>query len=249
MKERIVDIIFERSVTAKKRETFSLALAIAIVLHGGLLVFAARSEPSLQAWSASVALQVHDELQNEDIVTLEPEKPPPKEIEEAPRTLAPRSDAPSPATPTAAPAAAEAVMTHDAPLDLTSDTIVSGEARVSPGGPSASSGTRTAPAAKDAQPAVADRSRTVTLESDDWSCAWPSTAQGEVVDEQKVVIKVEVGADGRVINAAIVRDEKGGFGDAALACARRTRFVPARDRDGQPLRAWSPPIEVRFERR
>jgi TonB family protein len=77
---------------------------------------------------------------------------------------------------------------------------------------------------------------------------WPNTASGDVVNEQSVIIKVEVDKSGGVIAAKIVRDAAGGFGDAALACALRTRFLPARNAAGEPVRAWSPPIEVRFSR-
>jgi protein TonB len=46
----------------------------------------------------------------------------------------------------------------------------------------------------------------------------------------------------------VLADPGHGFGAAAVACALRTRFVPARARSGQAVRSLSPPIRVRFTR-
>jgi protein TonB len=46
----------------------------------------------------------------------------------------------------------------------------------------------------------------------------------------------------------LVADPGVGFGRAALACARRTHFQPARDAAGAPTAAWSSPIRVHFTR-
>ena len=48
--------------------------------------------------------------------------------------------------------------------------------------------------------------------------------------------------------AGLARDPGYGFGETALACARRTRFEAARDREGRPVQARSGPIRVRFFR-
>lgn len=246
---RIVDVVF--APRTRKKDSLGLALAVAIVVHAGVLVWAARAESSLESWAASVALAVHDDLAREDVVTIEPEKPPPKPIEEPPTPLSPPPAKSDTATTVdakpEAPAAAPNVMASEAegPVDLSNDTIVKGTATTPVSGAVAASGTRTSAATTTSPPV--DRSRRVTLEGGEWACPWPKTAQGDVIDEQSVVIKVEVAADGRVLDAKVVKDAPG-FGDAALACAKKTRFVPAADKDGTALRAWSPPIEVRFTR-
>jgi len=63
-----------------------------------------------------------------------------------------------------------------------------------------------------------------------------------------VVIRVVVRADGTAESFVVVADPGGGFGPAAIASAMRTRFAPARDREGAPVRGTSPPINVRFTR-
>ena len=62
------------------------------------------------------------------------------------------------------------------------------------------------------------------------------------------MIRVVVTARGAVESAEIVTDPGDGFGAAALACARRTRFSPALDPRGRPIRARSPAIRVHFTR-
>jgi TonB family protein len=88
----------------------------------------------------------------------------------------------------------------------------------------------------------------VALERANWSCPWPSEANAEQLNEQTVVIRVLVNAVGKVESAEIVSDAGHGFGAAAIACALRTRFAPARDARGNAIRAQSPPIRVRFTR-
>jgi protein TonB len=60
-------------------------------------------------------------------------------------------------------------------------------------------------------------------------------------------VRVVVGADGVVERATALRDPGHGFGAAAEACARRERFIPARDASGQPVRTTAP-VRVGFER-
>jgi protein TonB len=93
-----------------------------------------------------------------------------------------------------------------------------------------------------------DRSRPVGLQGGEWSCPWPREADEEQIDHQVVVLRVVVREDGSVESARLVTDPGHGFGAAALACARRTRFVPARDAGGRAIRAPSPPIRVHFSR-
>jgi protein TonB len=96
--------------------------------------------------------------------------------------------------------------------------------------------------------AGADRSAPVVLASESWSCPWPAEADPLPIDEETVVIRVVVRPDGTTASVAVVSDPGHGFGEAAASCARRTTFVPARAPDGQPVRATSAPIRVRFTR-
>jgi protein TonB len=93
-----------------------------------------------------------------------------------------------------------------------------------------------------------DHASAVSLPEQSWSCPWPAEAEAERIDEQTVIIRVVVNADGFAASAEMLEDPGHGFGRAAVACALHTRFTPARDRKGRPVRAVSPPIRVRFTR-
>jgi protein TonB len=66
--------------------------------------------------------------------------------------------------------------------------------------------------------------------------------------EQSVLLQVVVRADGSVESVRVLQDPGDGFGRTAIACAKTTRFTPALDAEGRPIRATSPPIRVRFKR-
>jgi protein TonB len=158
------------------------------------------------------------------------------------------------------------------PVDLTGFDIASGESKVYapvtvPGGvkiegpaagptvtpvPTAEGGpSRSGSAGPPSGPPAAgarDRSRAVRLSATEWSCPWPPEADTEAIDEQTVVIRVVVRADGTAESAKVLHDPGYGFGPAATACALETHFDPALDREGRPVRAPSPPIRVRFTR-
>ena len=145
----------------------------------------------------------------------------------------------------------------DAPVDLTADALVTGTARAYAGGLTTSAGTslaavqeRPSTGERDRAPlpAVPDRASPVSLENENWSCPWPPEAGAQQVDEQTVVIRVVVGLEGTAEQATVLADPGHGFGEAAVACAMRTRFTPARDKRGAAVRATSPPIRVRFTR-
>jgi protein TonB len=122
----------------------------------------------------------------------------------------------------------------------------------------AATGTALAPASgagSGAPPSVAAPSgvptsgaRAVALDGESWSCPWPAEAAAAQVDEQTVVIRVVVDQTGRAEAVEILADPGLGFGEAARACALQARFTPARDARGEPLRARSPAIAVRFVR-
>jgi protein TonB len=162
------------------------------------------------------------------------------------------------------------------PVDLTGFDIVSGEAKIYAGGATVAGGVKierevpvpvverrrrrpaAAPepalekrdggAAAPVAPPPPDRSRPVRLEGTEWRCPWPREADAEAIDEQVVVIRVVVRPDGTAESPEVLEDPGYGFGPAAAACALKTRFEPALDRQGRPIRAPSPPIRVRFTR-
>jgi protein TonB len=145
----------------------------------------------------------------------------------------------------------------DDPLDFTDFTIATGQAQRYAGGVTAANGTNSravhAPAvdrnaAPDRAAGAASLARPVRLEARDWRCPWPEQADLLSVDEERVVIRVDVDAAGAVTAASVLEDPGHGFGDAALRCARRHRFVPALDASGRAIAATSPPIRVRFTR-
>ena len=134
--------------------------------------------------------------------------------------------------------------------------FVTGTAKTYAGGVTAPTGTTTSPVEGSevgARPAPAgnvslDRSTPVALADQSWSCPWPTDADSLQIDEQVVVIRVVVRCDGTAESVALVSDPGHGFAAAAAACALRTRFAPARAANGNPVRATSPPIRVRFTR-
>ena len=86
----------------------------------------------------------------------------------------------------------------------------------------------------------------VRLAAKDWSCPWPQEADALGIDRQLVVLRAVVGADGRALSVDLLADPGHGVGEAALGCALRGRFLPARDGAGRAYAATSPPIRVRF---
>ena len=95
---------------------------------------------------------------------------------------------------------------------------------------------------------VRSRARQVSLDQSAWNCPWPAEADVEQVNEQTVVLRASVRADGQADRVDILSDPGFGFGAAARLCALRTRFEPAQDVAGQPITAHSPPIRVHFFR-
>lgn len=96
------------------------------------------------------------------------------------------------------------------------------------------------------RPSLAQPARPVG--GDDWSCPWPREAYEADVYAERVIVRVVVNADGSVAGASAQNDPGFGFAAAAEACARRQSFSPARDDSGQPVRATTPAMAVRFTR-
>jgi protein TonB len=261
---RIVDVVLAGRVDRPAGRSV-LALVVAMAVHIGLLAWATASGESLGSWSAQLAARIHEELGRERVVELTPPPPPPPKPAppaEPPPQRQPVARAAHPAPRRAdsrppPPAQAGKIIAQEeaprAPLDLTGDTFVTGTAQAYAGGVTSPTGTN--PNAVEsrevdakAPPGEPDRSHPVGLADEDWRCPWPHDAEAEQIDEQVAVVRVIVRPDGTVASARIVRDPGHGFGDAAVACAMRTRFTPAADPSGRPIKAESPPVRVRFTR-
>lgn len=226
-----------------------MATAVALVAYAGLAAWAsvsasAPAPPPREAPPPTMEVQL-----------LEPPPPPPAPLPPTPPPR-PRDPAPRAQNPPPTPAQAAEVVTREAaadPLDLTGFTVASGTASHHAGGTTSGSGTSTqavtGPAAHDGvADGTGDLSRAIQLADDEWDCPWPAEADALGIDEQTVVLRVTVAADGQLETASLLKDPGHGFGAAALACARRSRFLPALDGQGKAVRARSGPIRVRFTR-
>ncbi|ACY14568.1 energy transducer TonB [Haliangium ochraceum] len=197
------------------------------------------------------------------------EPPPPPAEAPPPPAAAPPARAPARAQAQAAaraPAQAGKVLAQEpsaeAPLDFTGFDIATGEGVQFAGGVTASSGTSeqavhgagvaaggsASAAAADTGADVSSRARPVSLRARDWSCPWPRAADVLSIDEQVVLLRLVVRADGSVASATTLSDPGYGFAEAALQCARSHRFQPATDAAGEPVLSTSPPIRVTFVR-
>jgi len=242
---RIVDLVFGERPHAPWR----IPLAGAGVAAAYALVLALAANYAESPMAAPTPPPVPTEIAVE-VATPVPAVKPPEPPHHAEPAHAPKSSEPESHEPKLPPAAAAKVLTAaedpNAPADLTGDTFVSGSATAAVGGYSAANGTSTT--AVHVDPAH-DHSKPVSLASGgDWSCPWPREADQQQIDEQTAVVRVVVASNGSVVSAQIVQDPGFGFGAAAVACARTTRFSPARDPEGKPISASSPPIRVRFTR-
>lgn len=253
----------------RRRWLLACAVVIFVVAAGGVLAW--RSEPTVADWAAAIALRIHNELDDDRSVTLEPpplppaEPPPPPSVpspppptaraEAAPRALrapSPKANAPGPAKAQALAGAAEV------PVDFSDLTFAAGTSpaagfgRVSGSGVNEGGEGRNGAAGKGSVEGGKGRgpawARAVTLSEDAWDCPWPSSADEHERDEAEVDLQVEVAPDGRASQVRILRDPGFGFGPAARICALRTAFTPALDPRGQPVVAWSPTIRVTFRR-
>jgi len=241
-------------------ERLPVAMIAALAAHVSLVVGLRHVAPAAEPATAETLAEV-------DVALLPPSAPPHAQPEEAAaerRSPPPKiHDARAPRASASEPKAAQAATVvaqqrvPGAPLDLTADTVVTGTANAYVGGVTTPRGTSTS-AVPERGPAEApgatlplaspDRSSPVSLESENWSCPWPREADAEQIDDNTVILRVVVDPSGAAVTATVLADPGHGFGSAAAACAMRTRFTPARDRTGHPVRSTSPPIRVRFTR-
>ena len=194
-----------------------------------------------------MAALIHEELNRQAPIAIEtPVVPKPEPVKKPTRTIKPRVKAATPIKSAPPAAAAKVIAAEPAPagpVDFTDNTFIVGNSKTYVGGITSSEGKGKKPSME--RPSLA---RPVQLSGNEWRCSWPMSAVSEDIYEQFVVLRVTVTADGEVENAQILKDPGHGFGDAAVACALRTRFTPALDADGNRIRATSPAIRVRFTR-
>jgi TonB family protein len=269
---RIADLVFQGEPRRGRRGLGALLLAT--ILHAAVGLWLLEQRPTLEGWSAEVAARVHEELNRVEIVELPPSpsppEPPPQPSEPMPP---PQPSEPAPVPVSAPPAprtrlkvgnppakAAKVLAAAPGALDLTGEVFVEGKGDAYAGGATSPGGTGQHPSsdvgAPPAQPKPdpprepnrPSRAAPVSLRSGQWNCPWPDAAADLPLDEMTATIRVTVRADGSVETSAIVEDPGDGFAPAALRCARATRFTPATDADGRPIRAVSPPIRVHFYR-
>jgi protein TonB len=264
----ILGSIQEQSVRA-----LVLALIPAAVMQGTVGIIASRWGSHDNTASQ---IEGRPPLQVEHVVDLAPPPSPPspspmedasahRAAERAPaRGAAARGPeapaAPPPPAQAAPPAQAGQVALAEsagAPLDFTGFDVPVGRSERYAGGVTASAGTsaqavhasrvdRSAPRGR--SQGGPSRARPVGQPAREWNCPWPHEADALSVDEQTVVIRTVVRADGTVASAELLSDPGYGFGQMSLACVRKQRFVPAADEEGRPITATSPPIRVRFTR-
>lgn len=250
----------------------------AIALHGAAGVRAAANLFDMEGYSIAVSQYVKNSLQLQiDIDTTPPPPPPPPaeppppepEPDKAPPPPPPQA-ANEPPPPPPAPAEAGKVLTSDpdpdAPVDLTGDTIVTGngefhggitssagtaktavrDLKAVPSGVPGGTGTAPAPVAKAPEQ---DLSRpAMPMGARSWNdCPFPAEAQLDGIEFAKVTLIATVNTDGRAKSVTVVSDPGSGFGSQARQCALRKTFQVALDKAGQPIVSTTPPFIVTFK--
>jgi outer membrane biosynthesis protein TonB len=255
-----------------------VGLIIAVGLHGAAGVRAAANLYEVEGFAQSVVQYVKMNLALQIEIDSTPPPPPPPEPEKPPEPEPEKPAAPPPPPPAAneppppppAPAEAGKVLTSDpdpdAPVDLTGDTIVTGNGEFH-GGITSNTGTaKTAVRDLNAQPAgvpgatgkapapVAqapekDLSHAPVPVSTNWQdCGFPAEADLDGVDFGVVTLTVTVSADGRATSVTVINDPGSGFGKHVRQCAMRRPWKPGVDRFGKPIISTTPPFPVRFTR-
>ena len=98
-------------------------------------------------------------------------------------------------------------------------------------------------------PPAVDKSAPPTLVgSKSWNCPFPPEADAAGKDSAVVQLVVTVGVSGSPEGAQVLADPGSGFGRAAKTCALGRKYKAGLDREGNPTRAKTPPITVRFSR-
>jgi protein TonB len=240
---------------------------------GTILMVALMSLVSVVAWVHRVQAQNEEPPSEVDIMREEapPPPPPPQEepehkAESAPPPRAVPHEAPPPPPP--APAQAGKVLTAEPdpnePVDLTGNTIVTGSADAYAGGTTTANGTSATAVrglaspkgvaggtgALTAAPATVgpDRSHAAVLGGGkEWNCPFPPEADAAQVDDARVMLEVQIRADGSAGSVTVLKDAGYSFGREARTCALRQHHTPATDHDGNPI-ASTIKVSVHFSR-
>jgi protein TonB len=194
----------------------------------------------------------HTTPQEIDVQVEAPPPPPaPAPTPEAKPEPAPPPRAIPHEAPPPPPAQAGKVLTRDPdpnePVDLTGDSIVTGNAEAYVGGVTAANGTGKVPVRSmttaSAEPSPGggppkgpNLSRPARLAGgSEWKCPFPDEAETEQVDEAYVLVQVDIKPDGAPANVQILRDPGHGFARMARSCALNQAFDAALDHDGHPV--------------
>ncbi|MFT3922188.1 MAG: energy transducer TonB [Myxococcales bacterium] len=248
-----------------------MAAAGTLCAHGALVLLATwlgLRQPRPRVESVPVTQMMEVDLTPPPPKPVVPEEHSPDRLTEpsakapVPRMREPKLEAPKPPTQAAPPpAAAEAaqVLTQESPVADVGEAIVVGNAAVHAGGTSEAGGTATHAVhdlaaraggveAGTGRDLAADRSRQPALAGGfEWDCPFPEEAEDEGIDDGHVTLRVEVGADGSVLEVQVQSDPGYGFGREAKRCALRKRWVAGLDRAGLPTRSAAL-VRVKFER-
>jgi periplasmic protein TonB len=261
--------------TAHVRRGLIIGVIGALIVHVAGASEAARLANGLGGWARETRSSVHEYLERlyeVEMVNAPPPPPPPPEEKPEPETPKPPAAAPKPPRdePPPAPAQAGKILTQEpdpnAPVDLTGQGFVTGNAETYAGGVTASNGTSASavhnlnavpsgvPGGTGTKPAPPGPppgpglSRPASIEGDtEWHCPFPPEANAEEINYQRVHIAVSVRPDGRPDSVRVIGDPGHGFGREARSCALRNRYRPALDRDGHPIQATIP-INITFTR-
>jgi periplasmic protein TonB len=256
-----VDLVFAGEPTGRRRR-LAIGGAVVVSLYAGALFLVTRFESSGPAFGAELAARVHDAIAAERAVDVTPPPPPEAPAPEVPTPAKAEpvvhlrmKAAPTHAGPAAPAQAGKLAAVSESPVDFTGTAFVVGSGASYAGGTTTHGGTSRTPAPGAVAPggtgagtAIRSQARAVALDQAAWNCPWPAEADARQVDQETVVLRVAVAADGRADRVDILGDPGFGFGRAARQCALGTRFEPARDPAGVPIAALSPPIRVHFFR-
>jgi biopolymer transport protein ExbD len=80
------------------------------------------------------------------------------------------------------------------------------------------------------------------------ACPFPPESDKAKIDSAVVLLRSKVDAEGQATHVSVITDPGHGFGAAAVACAMREKYQPARDTNGRAIAGETKPFRVRFER-
>ncbi len=226
---RIIDVVL--CDTTPQRSSMIIPLLIAVLLHALIAALALHIDPPLEIWDPATSIKQHTDIE----IVLEPHKTQPPHVQRRSHT----SPAQAGKIVAAEPAPTE-------PVDFTENTFVTGTVSTFAGGTTTSKGTSTTAVQEELK--HDDASKPVQLNNNAWRCPWPKEAYSAEINEQTVILRATIRADGSVVSVLALSDPGYGFAEAAVQCAQTAAFTAARNAEGHPIEALSPPIRVRFTR-